>query len=490
MIATAVGWIILVLFLLVVFGLVLLVAASMFAGLASVVHRLSPIGKVPFKYTLRNAVVRWKNTLATMMAFILVISLLTALLAFVGGMYRLTESSGNPLNVVIMSDGATDEAFSNLTPEADVRLMPKAVQEVVERTKDGKDFMVSREVYVIVNQPIPNAPKGGKQRRFIQMRGIGDPKVSAEVHGLELAKGGWWTGGGSQKVKMLADGRTVSWLPPGAPTEQKEMEPPSESAVKEETCFEIVLGDGVARELANDRPDKRPVKPGDVFDIGGHRWVVVGITSGGNSTFGSEVWAKDTNVGPNFGKGTQYTTLVARVKGTPETAVLMTKELKNFQQVSLAAQTETEYYSKLGEANKQFFFAILALANIMALAGALGVMVAMFAAISQRQKDIGVLRLLGYTRGQILMSFLFESILIGLVGGAIGLAIGYFLVDGQSSISNINNGQGGGKTVMLKMVVANWVILTCFAYTLIMGSFGGFLPALSAMRLKPLESLR
>src|SRR5438132_10672022 len=71
-------------------------------------------GKVPLRYNVRNLAVRWKTTLMTGLAFTLVVGLLTVMLAFVNGMRRLTENSGHPENVVVLSEGATDEAFSNL----------------------------------------------------------------------------------------------------------------------------------------------------------------------------------------------------------------------------------------------------------------------------------------------------------------------------------------------------------------------------------------
>ena len=60
-----------------------------------------------------------------------------------------------------------------------------------------------------------------------------------------------------------------------------------------------------------------------------------------------------------------------------------------------------------------------------AIGGVFGVMNTMFAAIGQRTRDIGVLRLLGFTRLQVLASFLLESIVISLIGGALGCAIGF-----------------------------------------------------------------
>ena len=87
--------------------------------------------KVPLKYLVRNLTVRWRTTLMTALAFVLVISLLTVMMAFVNGMYRLTEASGQPGNVMVLADGATDESFSNLAPPdmADIENQPGVLRE-------------------------------------------------------------------------------------------------------------------------------------------------------------------------------------------------------------------------------------------------------------------------------------------------------------------------------------------------------------------------
>src|SRR5438128_2710749 len=72
------------------------------------------IGKVPVSYNVRNLLVRWKTTVMTAMAFTLVVALMTVMMAFVNGMLSLTQSSGQPGNVVVLSKGANDEGFSNL----------------------------------------------------------------------------------------------------------------------------------------------------------------------------------------------------------------------------------------------------------------------------------------------------------------------------------------------------------------------------------------
>ena len=144
-------------------------------------------GRIPFRYNVRNLVVRWKTTLLTILAFVAVNALLVVMMAFVNGMYQLTDSSGNPANVVVLSEGATDESFSNLqfTDAGELENHSKVA-------RDNGRPMCSREAYLVVNQPIPDAPPGRPKRRFLQLRGVDDPVLSAGIHDLPLYAGGRW----------------------------------------------------------------------------------------------------------------------------------------------------------------------------------------------------------------------------------------------------------------------------------------------------------
>jgi hypothetical protein len=417
-------------------------------------------GRVPLQYNVRNLLVRWPITLLTVVAFVLVIGLMTAMLAFVNGMYRLTEGSARPGNVMVLSDGATDELFSNLGYQdtSDVERQPGILHD-----EQGQP-LCSPEVYFVVNQPIPGAVKGGRQRRFLQVRGIEDPVMAGKVHGLPLHDGGaWFSPAGVETLKDELGNDTF------------------------EPVIQAVLGEGIAREMGHDY-HKPSLQPGDVFEIGPRKWIVSGVLQSAGSTFDSEVWAKRELVGPMFGKS-NYSTLVLRTPDA-ETAQKVAKDLTtNFKKAALQAQTEAEYYDKLSATNLQFLVISIVVTVVLAVGGIFGVMNTMFAAISARIKDIGVLRLLGFARRQMLISFLLESLVLALAGGLLGCALGS-LCNGFSATSTIGSSGGGGKSVVLKLVV-DWNILAIgLLLTLLMGGLGGLLPALSAMRLKPLESLR
>src|SRR5712691_623327 len=105
------------------------------------------LNKVPLSYNRYNLLGRWRTTLLTGLAFTLVLSLLTLMLAFVKGMYELTRSSGQPRNVLVMAEGATDESFSNLgfANVGDIESQAAVAQ-------DNQQPLVSRETYLVVNQ--------------------------------------------------------------------------------------------------------------------------------------------------------------------------------------------------------------------------------------------------------------------------------------------------------------------------------------------------
>ncbi|MFO0930740.1 MAG: FtsX-like permease family protein [Gemmataceae bacterium] len=469
----------------------MLVLAALLLGLTTVLvlQAIGVLKKVPLNYNLRNVVVRWRTTLMTALAFTLVVGLMTVMLAFVNGMYKLTEASGIPGNVMVLADGATDELFSNLG-YGDIKEV--ALRPEVLKDDEGKP-LASWEVYVVVNQPIktrqcprcgklievdryaeklvehgdPPCPgsgsivTGSRGRRFIQVRGIEDPVRSGIVHNLPLKAGGaWFSQAGVQP------------LPGGSSGDQ---------------AIQGVLGEGIARELGRDL-GKPSLEVGDVFELGPRKWVVTGVMTSSGTTFDSEVWAKFQIAGELFGKQT-YTTCVLRTADGDAAKELAADLSANYKKPAVSAKSEPEYYAQLNTTNQQFLGAILVIVVIMGIGGVMGVMNTMFAAISQRTKDIGVLRIIGFAPWQVLVSFFLEAVLLALIGGLLGCALGS-LSHGWTASSIISSGAGGGKSVVLKLVV-DWRILGAgMLFSLLMGCFGGLFPALSAMRLKPLEAVR
>jgi hypothetical protein len=433
------------------------------------------IGKVPLNYNFRNLAVRWRTTVLTGLAFTVVLCLLTAMLAFVNGLNNLTSNSGIAGNVFVLSEGSTDELFSSLykgdiegnilTEKAEIDLnghpltTPVRIKQVPGPGPDGKVKLCSFETYFVINQVVPVKPGEKPRRRFVQLRGIIDSYASARVHNIELLEGEWFgrTGGidvGGGKIACPA-----------------------------------VLGEGAASKFAEDL-GKNKLKVGDQFKLGDLDMVVAGIMKSEGSTFGSEIWATWKRVSDAFNK-TQYTTVVLRVADDSEdSAKNMARHLSlNFKTPRVRAVDEKKYFEDLGKSNDAMLTNVIIIAIIMAIGGVFGVMNTMFAAIAQRTKDIGVMRILGFKRWQILVSFMLESLGIAILGGVVGIACGA-LFDGIQMTSNVSSGQGGGKTVIMKLAVDADIMICGLLFTIVMGRVGGLVPALSAMRKGILESLK
>jgi putative ABC transport system permease protein len=456
------------------------------------------IGKVPLAYNFRYLWVRKRDTALTAVAFTVVVALVVVLLAFVNGMYKLNESTGVPGNVLVMSEGSTDELFSNLArggetdnvsrlvivadakgrpigpggkgvsvgramPNADgslTRLPPEAPKDLA-----GALPLASYESYLVMNQPVPTKPGEAPKRRFLQLRAFQDVRVGAVVHNIDLEPGGrWFTANGVEPGEKAPDG--IEYL-------------------------QCCIGEGAASTLGEDAGKKR-LTVGDTFELGDRWWKVIGVMRTRGTTYGSEIWTGIENpVVRATGKGDKFTTLVLRMAdNSDDSARAMAFYLNEvYEQAKLKAFSEPDYYKELTKTNEQFLTAIVMMAVIMAVGGIFGVMNTMFASIAARIKEVGVLRILGFKRWQILISFMIESLAIALVGGLLGCLLGYF-ANGFEAASTLSGGQGGGKSVTLTMQVDFQIIATGLLFTLVMGRLGGLVPALSAMRMEILDSLR
>jgi ABC-type lipoprotein release transport system permease subunit len=455
------------------------------------------IGKVPLAYNFRYLWVRRRDTALTAVAFTVVVALVVVLLAFVNGMYKLNETTGVPGNVMVMSEGSTDELFSNLA-RGDTKDVVAAVARndsngkpigpggkgvgvaraasdpdgalarlPADAPKDlpGAVHLASFESYIVLNQQVPSVPGEPDKRRFVQLRAFLDARVGAAVHAIDLEPGGkWFTANSVEEGGKAPDGRQY---------------------------LQCCIGEGAAGTLAEDA-GKKKLAVGDTFELSDRWWKVVGLMRTRGTAYGSEIWTGIANpIVGETGKGDKYTTLVLRMADdSDESAKAMAYYLTEvYEQVKLKAFSEPEYYKELTKTNEQFLTAIVMMAVIMAVGGVFGVMNTMFASIAARIKEVGVLRILGFKRWQILISFMIESLAIAAIGGLLGCALGA-CADGFEAASTLSGGQGGGKSVTLTMQVDVTIVATGLLFTLVMGRLGGLVPALSAMRMEILESLR
>jgi len=381
---------------------------------------------IPISYNYRNLLVRWKTTLMTACGFTLVVTALIVMLAFVNGVHTVCAVSGQPENVIVMKQGTFDEVLSQLN---DHLLRQVEITPGVLRGSDGRP-LCSRELFMVLTQWDDRI----QDYRQLQARGV-EP-VALEVHSqVQIVEG-----------RMFRRGSR-----------------------------EMLLGRGVARQ------EQREV--GQKLMVGQIEWDVVGIFEADGSSFESEVWCDVNQLAGHFHRDGTFSSAVLRTI-SPAAAVDVAADLRHSRAVSVEAKPEVDYYEQQAEQINIIYTGAIVIAVFMAIGAVFGVTNTMFAAIGERVKDIAMMRLLGFGRQEILLCFLLETLLIALVGGSLGSVLGY-AVNGLTMNTAL-----GAKSIAFAFKVDASILVMGAIFSLTMGIVGGLLPAMSAMRVQPLEAMR
>ncbi len=120
-----------------------------------------------------------------------------------------------------------------------------------------------------------------------------------------------------------------------------------------------------------------------------------------------------------------------------------------------------------------------------------GVAATMITSVMERTREIGVMKAIGYTNGQILLLILMESIVMSLVGGTAGISLG---VVGAYTLSSRGFRIGGigetGIVLQLSPLITPALITQTLTLTILIGLVGGVLPAYRASKIPPVVALR
>ncbi len=128
---------------------------------------------------------------------------------------------------------------------------------------------------------------------------------------------------------------------------------------------------------------------------------------------------------------------------------------------------------------------LVGIAAISLLVGGIGIMNTMYTSVIERTREIGTMKAVGAKNSDILLLFLIESGLLGLVGGAIGVGIGIGLAKGAEFIA----AQALG-TNILQASSNPWIYAGALLFSFVVGTISGVLPAMQASKLKPADALR
>jgi len=132
-----------------------------------------------------------------------------------------------------------------------------------------------------------------------------------------------------------------------------------------------------------------------------------------------------------------------------------------------------------------------AIAAISLLVGAIGVMNTMYMSVLERTKEIGIMKAIGATDGQVLSLFLIESSLIGFVGGTLGVILGVALSSAASGLfGGMMMGGGEGQGMSFAASYSATLIIVALALSLLLGAVAGAIPAYRGAKLQPVKALR
>ena len=384
---------------------------------------------IPITYNLRNLVVRKTTTVMTAIGIGMTVAVLVADLALVEGLKTAFKATGHPLQLVVLRKGSNAELNSSVTREAFQTL--KAEPRIA--LNDARESMASPEILTVVNLPSVDSPTGMN----LTVRAMS--QIGVEMRGAKIQPGGQWFHSGQR---------------------------------------EIVVGKSVAKRYPNAQPGKR-------LRFGRGEWEVVGVFDAGDSAFNGEIWGDLNQVGADFNRQDTVSSVLIRATDAASFQALK-NSINDDRRLGVDAVPEREYYEQQTSSGAPLQIFGLLVAVIMAVGSSFAAMNTMYAAVARRAKEIGTLRVLGFSRGSILLSFLIESLLLAFIGGVFGCLLAL-------PINGVTTGVGSFATfseIAFDFRVSPSGMLAGIIFALVVGAIGGLFPAGSAARKEILTALR
>ena len=383
---------------------------------------------IPIAYNLRNLVVRKTTTIMTALGIGLTVAVLLAILALVHGLRTTLTVSGDPLDVLVLRKGAESELVSLFTRSQFQDLKFKTG---IATGSDGQP-LASMEVVTIMILPSYANPDGAN----LTVRGL--PPAGIEM----------------RPNVHLASGR---WFQPGQ--------------------REVVVGKSVAQRFPGGQI-------GQKVKFGRGEWEIVGIMDAGRGTQNSEVWGDLFQVSSDLQRVETVSSCL--VKATDAVAArALINDLNDDQRLGVHAQSEDEYFAAQTAQAVPLEYTGIMVALIMAVGSSFAAMNTMYAAVARRAREIGTLRVLGFSRGSILLSFWVEAVLLSTLGGLLGCLLALPLNGVTTAIGN-----GNFAEMAFGFQVTPQIMLTGVVFAVILGSIGGMFPARNASRKEILTALR
>ncbi|MGB8769875.1 MAG: ABC transporter permease [Candidatus Korobacteraceae bacterium] len=384
---------------------------------------------LPLSYNVRNLRSRWKVTLLAIFGIALVVAALVTILSMARGFDIALSSTGSDKNAIITQRGSLSELTSWINI-SDANLI--SVDPRVARDANGRP-LASCEVVVITTLP----KKGTNVPLNITFRGV-TPMAFKVRNNIKIVEGRMFTPG----------------------------------------LYEVIAGRKIAERVSG-------LDIGSAINIQRKNWKVVGLFSANDSSFESEIWGDYNAMAPAIGRNGGCESLTVRLTN-PSVLAAFDKDLRANPQMQVQADSEKKYYANLaGGTGTALIILASFVAIVMGIGAVFGAMNTMYAIVSQRTREIGTLRALGFSRFSILVSFVMESVLLAIVGGVIGCLMalpmnGFTAATGTNAFSEL----------AFAFKVTPDLLLIGLVFAVLMGFVGGLLPAFRAARMPITRALR
>lgn len=383
---------------------------------------------IPLAYNIRNLIVRKTSTLMTALGIALTVAVLLSILALVNGLRSTLEISGDPLHVLVVRKGAESELTSlfNRPQLQDIKFKPG-----IATGPDGQP-LASLEVITVINLANVDNPNGVN----VTVRGLPPPGIEMR-HNVKIVSGRWFDAGRK----------------------------------------EVVVGKSVASRF----PD---AQMGRKVHFGRSDWEIVGVMDAGLGVQNSEIWGDLNQVASDLQRMDTLSSVLLEARDAV-TAKALINDISNDQRLELTAQSEHDYYAEQTASGAPIEATGIFVALIMAVGSSFAAMNTMYAAVARRAREIGTLRVLGFSRGSILFSFFIESVLLAGLGGALGCLLVIPLNGATTAVGNSNFAETAFAFHVTPQIMAVGLV-----FSAALGVFGGLLPARMAARKEILTALR
>jgi len=387
---------------------------------------------IPLTYNVRSLLVRKTTTVATALGIGLVVFVLASAFMLGTGITKTMVGAGRGDNAIVLRKGSDTEMASSL----EVKTLGLIGAAPGVKRSDAGGALLSGEVVLVIAQD-----KLGTDGQISNVLVRGVPETAMQVR---------------PEVHVFAG---------HAPRSGTD---------------EVIIGKGLRGKYAG-------MDLGGSFDLKKNRPVhVVGIFESGGSSFESEVWCDVDTARSSFGRDGLVSSVTVRLD-SPTKFDAFKATMESDKRLGLEALTETGYYEKQSSGTA-LFIKIMGGVIVFFLSGGamIGALITMLAAVSQRQREVGTLRALGFSRFSILTSFLLESAVLSLAGGLLGIACAFCMSFVKLSMMNFATWQ----EVTFSFDPNPAVLVGSLVFGGLMGILGGFYPAVRAASVSPIEAMR